>query len=518
MGMSAKQLYEFGPFRLDAARRLVLRDDRPLQITPKLFETLLALVENSGRVVEKEYLLARLWPDTVVEESNLAVNISALRKALGESAAEHRYIVTVPGRGYQFVADVRWVADEEEATLTLEKHTTAEIIIEQQDDDSSPDYLQVAAAGQMLTEGPRAASRGYLKAGTVIVAAVLIALVAYLLISGRLFPARSPAAPESMAVLPFRLMGGYEGEEYLGLGMADALITRMGNIKQIKIRPTSAVMKYDRADQDPVAAGRELNVEAVLEGSIRRAGERVRVTVQLVSVETGAPLWADSFDEKVSDVFTVEDRLSQKVVDSLTLNLSGEEKTRLAKRHTENAEAYAAYLRGRFYRSKQTPEGMRKALEYFTQAVEIDPQFALAYSGLADAYAYLGFRIYALQPPRETMPKAEAAAMKSLQMDDSLAEAHASLGFVKLRYEWDWEGAERELKRAIELKPNYASAHHWYADLLFVTGREEEAADQLKLARRGRPDLLSCQQLHAAIALLFSSPIRPGHRRVPARA
>lgn len=316
--------------------------------------------------------------------------------------------------------------------------------------------------------------------------AVTVALVCYFWIASRRAKVDDGAAFKSIAVLPFRILDG-DTDEYLGIGMADALITRLSGLKRVSVRPTSAVLKYSRSGVDPAASGRELEVDAVLEGSIRKAGDTVRVTVQLVSVQSGAQLWASKFDEKASDVFTVEDRVSARVSEALTLNLTGDEKMRLARRHTENTEAYQAYLRGRFFWARDRPDMLRKAIEYFQQAIKIDPDYALAYSGLADSYSGLGNVRVGVQPPNEVMPQAKAAALKALELDDTLAEAHASLGSIRMRYDLDWSSAENEYKRAIELNPTDARMHQWYASLLSARGRHDEAIAEIERAKELDP-------------------------------
>lgn len=465
-----KGSYEFGPFRLDVTKRLLFREGEPLTLPARLFETLLVLVENNGRLVEKDELMIRLWPDTVVEEANLTVNVSALRKALGESTKEHRYIVTVPGRGYRFVADVREVPRE---PIYLEPQRSAS--------DAQLSGMEVPRTSILISWRRHQNLIGFL------LLAVAVALVCYFWFASRRAKVNDGAAFKSIAVLPFRILDGGETDEYLGIGMTDALITRLSGLKRVSVRPTSAVLKYNRAGVDPAASGRELEVDAVLEGSIRRAGDTVRVTVQLVNVQSGAQLWASKFDEKASDVFTVEDRVSARVSEALTLNLSGDEKKRLAKRYTENTEAYQAYLRGRFFWAKDKPDMLRKAIEYFEQAINIDSDYALAYSGLADSYSGLANVRVGVQPPNEVMPQAKAAALKALELDETLAEAHASLAAIRMRYDLDWPSAEKEFKRAIELNPTDARMHQWYASLLSARGRHDEAIAEIERAKELDP-------------------------------
>lgn len=420
MSKHVKLVYEFGPFRLDTAERQLLRDGQPVQLTPKAFDTLVLLIQNGGRLLDKEDLMKKIWPDTFVEEANLANNISLLRRVLGESSTEHQFIETLPRRGYRFMASVTQVRDE-----------AAELIASE-----------------------TSVNLGHTGVG-------------------------------SIAVLPFKPLAPDGSDEYLGLGMADALITKLSNIVDIIVRPTSAVRKYAGLEQDPVVAGRELRVESVLEGSVRRSHDRFRVTVQLVSVRDGVSLWAEKFDENCADIFAVEDSISEQVAKALMLRLSGEQKRLLKKRYTESTEAYQLYLKGRYYWNKWSHGGFTKAIEYFQQAIEKDPRYALAYSGLADAYGLLG--IQGFLSTKETMPKAEAATLKALEIDERLAEAHVPLACVRCWCDWDFAGAESEFKSSIELNPNYVTAHLPYALYLTAMGRFDEACAEIKKAQELDP-------------------------------
>ncbi len=289
------------------------------------------------------------------------------------------------------------------------------------------------------------------------------------------------ASERSIAILPFRPLDAGPQDEYLGLGMTDALITRLSNLHKIIVRPVGAVRKYATSD-DPIAAGRQLAVQSVLEGSIQRSGDRTRVTVRLLRVADGELLWGDEFDEKFTDMFSVEDSISQKVANALTINLTGDEQRHLLRPFTLNNDAYQLYMKGRFFWNKRTVDGVKKSIDYFQRAIAADPNFAMAYAGLADSYTLAGSYGYIILPPREAMPKAEAAAAKALAIDDSLAEAHASLGYIKFTYDWDWTGAEEEFKRAIALNPGYDNAHHWYSHELMALGRTDEAIAEAKRA------------------------------------
>jgi tetratricopeptide (TPR) repeat protein len=293
--------------------------------------------------------------------------------------------------------------------------------------------------------------------------------------------AANQAKPVAIAVLPFRPITAEGRDEYLELGIADALITKLSDLNQVVVRPTSSVRKYTDLEQDSVTAGRELGVEAVLEGSMQKLADRIRITARLVRVEDGRSLWTGKFDEKFTDIFSVEDSISEKVAAALALKLTGQEKERLAKRYTENTAAYHLYLKGRYYWNKRSEDALRKSIDCFYQAIEIDPNYALAYAGLADAYTFLGDVGITAIPPSEAFSKGKAAAAKALKIDDALAEAHASLGHLNM-HNFRWADARNELNRAIELKPNYASTHQWYAFFLIFTGSVDEALAEINHA------------------------------------
>jgi DNA-binding winged helix-turn-helix (wHTH) protein/TolB-like protein/Flp pilus assembly protein TadD len=456
---SGKELYEFDAFRLDAGRHLLLRDGQSVNLAPRAFNLLLALIRRRGEVLAKDELMRALWPDSVVEENNLTVIISALRKALGENPQQHRYIVTIPGRGYSFVAEVKEVGATPPETDT-------------------PVLAESAVTPSRFTQfSDRRLALAALSAS------ILIVVIGAVWLNGK-SPRPDAVAPvKTIAVLPFKNLSGQSGDEYLTLGLADTLITSLGNLRQVVTRPTSSVLKY--ADADPLAAGRELGVDALLDGRFQRLNDRIRVTVQLIRVSDGAPLWSEKFDEKFTDVFAVQDATAERVSQALALRLSGEETRMLAKTLTVNPEAYQLYLRGRYFWNKRTEEGLKKGREYFERATEKDPGYALAWAGLADSYNLLN--TYSLSAPKDSFPKAKAAAQKALAFDDTLAEAHTSLALAIMVYDRDAAGAEREYKRAIELNPNYPTAHQWYAEYLTAQGRFDEAAAEIRRARELDP-------------------------------
>jgi TolB-like protein/DNA-binding winged helix-turn-helix (wHTH) protein/tetratricopeptide (TPR) repeat protein len=477
--------YVFDDFTLDVDRGCLWRAGQEIKLRYKSFEALKYLVERSGRVVGKEEMMRALWPDAFVTDDSLVQCLIEARRALGEDA--QRYVKTVPRRGYLFNAPVRESdlsasgapkpgpsAQVEAASAVIEKQEHNEEIAFPEDAERND--AQGAASGSSH-------SRWRLNSAVlpaVIIATLLMAGLAAALVwrSSGPKPVKTVAEVRSIAVLPFRSIDAGSGDEYLGLGMADDLITRLSNLRHVTVRPTSAVRKYvggEANPPNPVVAGQELDVDSVLEGSIRRSGERIRVTVQLVNVRDGAPLWAEKFDKKFTDILSVQDAVAEQVSQALLLQLSGDEQRLLTKRYTNNVEAYKRYLEGRYFLSRRTEAGYQKCLESFQQAIKLDQRYAPAYAGLADAHTIMGLYVYALLRPHETFPKAKEAAGESLRIDGALGETHAALGYAKLNYDWDWMEAERELKRAIDLKPDYSASQHYYSHYWMAMGRVEES-------------------------------------------
>ncbi|HJQ31239.1 MAG TPA: tetratricopeptide repeat protein [Pyrinomonadaceae bacterium] len=413
-------IYEFGPFRLDPVERVLLREGVAVQLAPKVLDTLVLLVRNSGHTLEKQEMLSALWPDSFVEESSLAQNIFQLRKVL-RAPDGRQYIETVSKSGYRFVAEVRLLrgggrGDAPPARADLRRH-----------------------AGH----GP---------------------------------------TPKTLAVLPFKQLNSRTGDDgLLTLGMADAVVVRLSDLRELTVVPTSTVVTYAGRGHDPLTVGRKLGVDVVLDGTMQHSGERVRVTVQLVGVAGGRVLWSGKFDGQFSDLFALQDSISAQVARALALRLAGEGQPGLLRRPTESVEAYQYYVKGRFFWDKRTEATLRKSIEYFRRATELDPDYALAHAGLADSYSLLGE--YLFIPPQEAFVRAKAAALRALEIDAGLADAHVSLAEVLFFYERDWEAAEDEFQRAFELNPNHAVARHMYAWFLLTQERSDEAAEEFRRAR-----------------------------------
>ena len=472
MDQPEANIYEFGDFRLDAAKRLLLKGgDEPVPLMPKAFDTLLYLVRHSGRVIEKDELMREIWTDTIVEENNLNQNISILRRVFGEKRGEHRFIATIPGKGYKFVAEVTAVANGSIRSFDIE--TGAE--------KSSRDRIP---KNKGRIAGANITNRLDLLALTVLGVLALSSIGFYLWREN----SKSTSADTSIktvAVLPFKPLVAENRDEVLEMGMADTLIAQLGNNQKIIVLPLSSVRKYGNLEQNAMEAGKELGADSVLDGSIQRWGDKIRVNVRLIKVADGTSVWTGTFDEKFPDIFVVQDSISKRVVSALAIQLSGDEQTLLKKRQTNNAEAYEFYLRGRYHVFKITRPEILKAIGYFQKAIDADPNYALAYAGMADAYRTQAIAAFA--PSNEVCPQAKALALRTLEIDDSLAEAHIVLGWVGFLFDWDWENAERELKKAIELAPNDSEAHRAYAHFLSNSGRHEEAVAEGKRARELAP-------------------------------
>ncbi len=407
-----RNLYEFGPFRVDPEERILLREGRSVHIPTKAFDTLLVLIRNSGRLIEKSALINAVWANTFVEEGNLTVAISILRKALGDDRKKRKYIQTVEKHGYRFVGDVSKVVE------------------------SKPEL-----------------------------------------------PAPVPGI-RSLTVLPFRSMNSDAVAESLGLELTEVVIARLTSTWQIIVRPTRAGLNPD-SPADPLAVGRELKVDAILAGQIETSHDRVRVTVQFVRMIDGSVQNSETFEEASENVSALADKVTQGFARMMSIRLTGGTQSRLARLRTENSQAYQLYLEGRYFWNKRTEEGLRRSIEYFQQATTEDPHYALAYTGLADSYVLLN--AFGVEPASQASPIAKAAVLKALQLDDSLAEAHASLGMVHFYYEWKWAEAEQAFQRAIAIDPNYVLAHSWYALSLGATGRYEESLSQVLRAQELDP-------------------------------
>jgi DNA-binding winged helix-turn-helix (wHTH) protein/TolB-like protein/Tfp pilus assembly protein PilF len=489
MNVSPRRFYEFGPFRIDAVKRLLLRDGETVALKAKCFETLLALVEAKGQVLDKDELMRRVWPDTIVEESNITVYISTLRKALGENPQEHRYIVTVPGRGYSFVAKVKEVW-EESAGLTSHEQSRLSLIAEEEEAEKSPEredgpFLPLwrhTVASPLALRGRR--RRPATLASLALFSSAIIIVV--VTVAAHLSSPKSDRAIRSLAMLPFATAGNDPDIEYLADGLANDLTNRLSRLPGLTVIPSSAVCRYkahypQASAPDAKTIGREFNVEVVVVGKVERREESIYIDVELIDARNNGHLWGELYRRKLTDIFSAQNDIASGISERLRPGLTETEQSSLAKRNTENIEAYWAYLKGRHFWNKRTEEGLQEAIRFFDQALDRDPNYALAYAGLADAYQILAF--HGPLSSAEYFSRAKAAARRAIELDDRLAEAHTALAYVKFYYDWDWAGADAEFKRALELNPNYATAHQWYAEYLASMARPDEALSEREKAK-----------------------------------
>jgi TolB-like protein/DNA-binding winged helix-turn-helix (wHTH) protein/Tfp pilus assembly protein PilF len=457
----------FGPFSLDPKQRVLLRDGKAIALTSKAFEILNLLVENHGRALSKEEMMRQVWPDSFVDESNLAQHIFHLRKVLGDTHEGREYIETLPRHGYRFVAEVQQ-GPVKSAEVTVSTGDTGKAVVAVAN--SNPTKLRWVLG---------------------IAAGFLLAVFALVFEErGRMGDAGPVSSGKVMlAVLAFENLSGDPQQEYLSSGLTEELITQLGSLEpgRLGVIARTSAMQYKGSRKDVRQISRELGVDYVLEGSVRRDGERVRITAQLIQVKDQTHLWAKEYDRGLKDILGLESEVAGEVAREIRLRLTPAETARLAATHPVDPEAYEMYLKGRYFWNKRNEAAYLKAIEYFNQAISRDPEYARAYSGLADAYALLGSWPNAEVPRKVAMPRAKEAALTALKLDDSLAEAHASLAFVEMHYEWDWKESEREFRRAIELNPNYATGHQWFAYWLMAQGRRDESIAENELARKADP-------------------------------
>lgn len=445
---TSRHSYQFGPFRLDPAERRLLRDGESVPLTPKCFDLLVVLVENSGHLLEKSDLMQRVWPDQFVEEGNLSFNISELRKALGD---ESQSIETVRKKGFRFIAPVREISDE------------------------------IETAGEVTARSTRVSMK------TLAIAAIVIAAVASiaLLLQRRRAVRPVEGTPKTIAVLPFKPLAATMRDEPLEMGICNALIDRLAGVKELIVRPTSSVVAYHTAAQDPLAAGRELGVDVVIDGYIEKSQDTIRVSARMLRTADGKSMWTGEFNQKYTDIFTVEDSISRQIVDALHMNPTRDEARRVARHQTDNIEAYDLYLKGKYFQDKRTREGVTRSVEFFEEATQKDPRYAAAFAALSDSWHLLAIR--SDLPPKVAYEKAKTAAMRAVAADESCAEAHSALANVRFWYEWDWPGAGLEFRRALELSANDPVPNEQYASYLLTVGRQGEAISEIKRAQRLAP-------------------------------
>jgi TolB-like protein/DNA-binding winged helix-turn-helix (wHTH) protein/Flp pilus assembly protein TadD len=484
----------FGTYEVSLQSGEVRKAGLKIRVQQQPMKLLEILLERPGEVVTREELRGRVWPDESFGDFDQAVNIAIakLRSALGDSAENPRYIETLPKRGYRFIAEVS-VVDAGDRTKRPES-VAGDL------PGTEPGHRLQGSGLIVAPKGRRWPTR------RVIVALALV--LSLLILAVWLFRARDrpPAAIRSLAVLPLDNFSGDVSQDYFADGMTDELITDLAQISALRVISRTSVMVYKGARKPLPQIARELNVDAVVEGSVQRFGDQVRITAQLIQAPADKHLWAESYEGNLRDALTVQKKVARAIAEQVRVEVTPQEQAVLKKATVVNPEAYNSYLKGRYFWNKRTGDGLKVALAYFNQAIEEDPKYAAAYSGLADTYALLGDWQYAVMTPKEALPKAKAAAMKALQLDDGLSEAHNSLAFCLDGFDWDLNGGDREFRRAIELNPGYATAHHWYAWHLILIGRNSEAISEMRKAESLDPLSLIINSDLAELLLIAHFP------------
>ncbi|HEX5411317.1 MAG TPA: winged helix-turn-helix domain-containing protein [Terriglobia bacterium] len=441
----------FGVFELDCRAGELRKSGVLLHLPPQPVKILSLLASQPGQVVTREDIRKQIWGDETFVDFERGLNqcVSQIRTALGDDADTPRYIETLPRRGYRLIGPVEAVT------------------------------------------GPQAGRRNGVRTFVFSAPVVVAALGALLALNVGGFRDRllhqGAALPkiESIAVLPLENLSRDPDQEYFADGITEELITDLGKISALRVISRTSVMHYKGTRKTLPEIARELNVDAVVEGTVQRSGNRVRITASLLYAPTDRHLWANSYESEMQDILVMRGEVAQAIANEIRIKVTPQERTRLARAHQVNPDAYECYLKGRYEWNKRTKQGLNKGLEYFQQAIRADPGYALAYSGVADTYSVLGDD--AFQPGVEVYPKAKAAALKALDLDESLAEAHTSMGILLFQYDREHEAALKEYEAAIELDPNYANAHHWYAMSLACMGRSQEAIREVELARKLDP-------------------------------
>jgi DNA-binding winged helix-turn-helix (wHTH) protein/TolB-like protein len=476
MDTAKRPVYEFGDFILEGAQRRLSRrqSGTPIALTPKAFDTLVYLVEHRGETLDKDTLLEAIWPGVVVEENSLTQSISTLRQVLGESPGANRYIATVPRRGYRFVGAVR----------------EAEVPGLPSDPNTGP-REPIAAQPQR--------SRRPLWMGAAAIAILGVAVTVILLRGG---PDKVvPAVAKGLVVLPFRPLLPGERDESLELGMTESMIASLAAHPGLAVRPLSSVRRYGSLEQDPLAAGRALNADAVLDGSLQHHGDQLRVSVRLLRVADGRQLWANQYEGTTAGIFGVQERIATSVSEALLGQAGAAEVKAPALGGTTDSTAYLLYASGSYALARSVEPSLVLGINYFEQAIARDPNFALAHVGVANCYVQMG--IFGMRSPSQTFPHARDAVLKALQIEPRLAAGYAILGHIKLQYDRDFDGAEADFRHAIALDPSLAEAHLYWGVLLSMRGELERGMEEIKQAQRLAP-LLTVAKTRAGSMLYFA--------------
>ena len=489
--MEEEKLHLFGEYVLDTARGSLMRAGQPIHLRPQAYTALKYLVENRGRLIGKDQLIEEVWEGRAVTDDSLVQCLRDVRQALGDEG--NRYLRNERGRGYIFDFETDRRARFEDNRVWTEQVDVVRVLVEDQEEaaltDTSADPAFKLTAPATLESGARHTATGNIFAkltrskGTLVIAlSVLAVTVASIVYFARV--ATRGEAIRSVAVLPFANASGDANLEYLSDGLSESLIDRLSQLNGVKVIARGSSFKYKGQEVEPREAAKALGAEALLMGRVVQRGDELQIRAELVDAHTGAQIWGEQYSRRATDVQGVQQEIAYAVSEKLRLHLSGAQEQRLTRRATENTQAYEFYLNGLFHLRRGGVENLRKALDYFNQAVALDPDFALAWAGAARVH--LGFANDSFLDPKEANAKARAAAQTALRLDETLPEAHIVLAILK-QNEWDWAGAEREFRRAIELNPSLVEARHRYADYLSMVGRHEESLAENKRAQELDP-------------------------------
>lgn len=471
----------FGAYRLDADEQVLLREGQPVTLPPKDVETLLVLVKRAGHIVEKEELLEKVWPGVFVEEGNLSRRVFNLRQVLGDTPDGREYIETIPRRGYRFVAQVS----------------------EDTGEPAAPHVELPQPAGQPAAATPSGSKMRLWLWATILILA--IALPVYLL-SRRYSSLANPSDQRvMMAVLPFVNLSGDAHEDYFADGLTEEMIAQLGQLQpsRLGVIARTSIVRYKGTKEDVAQIGRELGVGYLLEGSVRRGADRVRITAQLIQAGEQTHLWAETYERPLIDVLNIQREIAEKITHSLSIQLLPLD-TSSAAGAPVNLESYDKYLLGLHEVGQGTPESVNKAIQYFREAIAINPNDAHLYVALAEAYGAL---VTYYSSPAEVMPLKKAAAIKALELDPKMASAHVLLADVHLGFDWDWAAAEAEYRKALDLNPNVPEAQLGYATYLASLGRVDEAISRVQQAYLFDP--LAVQSRNEALWIYYFSGRMP---------
>jgi len=469
---TSAEVIRFGVFEADTRTGELRKHGLRIKLQEQPFQVLSLLLARPGELVTREELRLKLWPaDTFVDfEHGLNKTINKLREALGDDSETPRFIETLPRRGYRFIAPI-----------------TSDSPL------SGPDESQAVSAARSAPAASGSPRRARWKTHAMILVLGALTLLAsalwYRLARRPVHPAAvtlSAAPIRSLAVLPLQNLSGDKDQEYFADGMTDELITDLGQMSALRVVSHTSVMHYKGTSETLPQIGRELGADAIVEGTVFRSGDRVRITAQLLDARTDRHLWAREYERDLRDVIAMQDEVARDIADEIRVELTPQERARLAGSHPVNPEAHEAYLKGLYYWNQFTEAGVKKSLGFFQQAIQNDSNYALGYSGLANSYGVMYVRFQTL-PRNEACPEAESAALKAVQLDDSLAEGHHALAAIRLFCDWDWQGAESGFQRAIQLNSNYAEAHRVYALLLAFRGHADEAVAEAQQAVENDP-------------------------------